>query len=164
MIDLIAEQIILSHAEYLGDQAGRGVATWKDTFPDEDTARHCIALDNDGDPRWDDLFAYEGPAPLSGEYADDPTPDSIAEELQYDPEDYCFLHDSVMSAYETGFFDGWRAHLLDHAMTHVAFYVFSQLTDGKEVTEYDRSIAKDYVDGGNNWTPLAKQLRNLGIQ
>lgn len=96
----------LENAIQLGREAGERAGEWAaDGNTSAESARAVLALMDDGDPRaWDFL----PPVPnLSGEWADDPTPRSIFEEVEGrgidadDPDDIVRV-DGCADAWETG--------------------------------------------------------------
>lgn len=47
-------------------------------------------------------------APLSGEWADDPTPRDVARNAGYFEDDDPEIIDEIATAWENGYFDAWR--------------------------------------------------------
>lgn len=47
-------------------------------------------------------------APLSGEWADDPTPREVARNAGYFEDDDPEIQDEIATAWENGYFDTWR--------------------------------------------------------
>lgn len=98
-------------AEILGRDHGKSAASYLE-FRDEDTARRCIQLDEDGDPEW---FEYWGaPAALSGEWADSMTPlRLIRDEMDLDPDSVSDVEErEICDAYEQAFNDAHRDEVL----------------------------------------------------
>lgn len=73
---------LLAEAYEMGRDAGRAAATWScDGNSDINERRRVLAMLNDGDP---EAYDYLPNTPnLSGEWADDPTPNSLAYDLGY---------------------------------------------------------------------------------
>ena len=103
-------------AQDMGATAGRAVATWVfDGNTSESTYEECVRLDNDGDPAWYDHFGAR--APLSGEWADEPTPAALAEALGVEPDsddmgDLC-------SAYEDAYYAAYHEEVMRMAYDHI---------------------------------------------
>ena len=75
---------VLARATELGADAGRAAASWVfDGNTSDATYREVLRGLEDIDPMILDQFNVPN---LSGEYADDPTPASLAEDLDLDPE------------------------------------------------------------------------------
>ena len=74
---------LLSHARKLGKAVGEAMATWVD-FDSPMQAQRVLQMIDDGDPAIYD--SLRGPN-LSGEYAGDPTPFALAEELGIESDD-----------------------------------------------------------------------------
>ncbi len=96
----------LSRATALGEEHGRNAASWYfDGNTSVGTYRAVLQGIDDGDPQVLDTFPA---APLSGEWADDPTPDSIVSECYGSDEwthwDDLPLVDDILRAYEDGFY------------------------------------------------------------
>jgi hypothetical protein len=102
----------LAHARYLGADAAMAAATWLEVS--EADAQSIL---DDVDPEVMDR--YDGPN-LSGEWADDPTPQSIAREVGANDGDIAFygidLLDDVATAWESGRDDVWGDALQAHAL------------------------------------------------
>lgn len=79
MSDHSTEPAYVREARYLGWDAGLASASWVEMS--ESDARSVL---DDVDPEVMDR--YQGPN-LSGEWADDPTPTSLARDIELDPED-----------------------------------------------------------------------------
>jgi hypothetical protein len=96
----------------MGKNHGLNVGSWViDGNTSEDTCKRILQGWDDGDPEIMDIE----PSPLSGEWADDPTPDDIIELCAVDAVDWTSdriqeiteLHDEILSSYEAGFSDGY---------------------------------------------------------
>jgi len=93
------ENPILAAARNLGRDAGEAAGSWAaDGNTDPAHARRVLALIEDCDPRAD-AYLPTYPA-LSGEYADDPVPGMLADELGIDPEHE--IMEAVCDAWEAG--------------------------------------------------------------
>lgn len=98
----------------LGVQAALAAASWVlDGNTAQDHIARMVAMLDDGDPQADDFL----PAmpDLSGEWADGPTPDSLAVEIVGAPdlgcgnaEEYDELRDAICDAWEAGVLDAYR--------------------------------------------------------
>ncbi len=73
---------IIRASRKLGQEAGHAAATWAEI--NESNAARILQGFEDCDPKVLDAFAWPD---LSGEWADSPTPQSLAEEIGIDPED-----------------------------------------------------------------------------
>ena len=73
---------VIREAKKLGADAGTSAATWAEI--DESNAARILKGFEDCDPAILDSFYWPN---LSGEWADSPTPQSLAEEIGIDPED-----------------------------------------------------------------------------
>lgn len=99
----------LTRASEMGATAGRNLASWVfDGNTTDETYRTFLGLREDGDPL-DEQFAPRS-GWLSGENADDPTPQSLASDLGIDPEDDELLN-AACSAYEEAADGAYWAHL-----------------------------------------------------
>lgn len=107
MLDSKALQVIEDRAWALGRDAGRSAGTWFFNPGTEDEARGVLRGIEDGDPEVMD----SEPAPLSGEWAGDPTPDSVLAEVTGSAAWDSVLTDdeapSMLDAYEAGFSEGF---------------------------------------------------------
>lgn len=96
----------------LGRERGKSAGSWMidgDTSP-EQAAQICQGYE-DGDPEIMDME----PAPLSGEWADSPTPDSLADELEL-PEDARGTElDQLCTDYELGYSEGFWSEVIRSA-------------------------------------------------
>lgn len=90
---------ILRQAKRDGAEAGKNMASWALDDNTEETYRYILKGIEDGDPEVLDTFNTPN---LSGEFAGDPTPQSLAESYgiteERDPEGY--LLDSVCTLWE----------------------------------------------------------------
>jgi hypothetical protein len=102
---------MIERAQELGTEHGHNVGTWVQISSEADAR---IALDPDG---YVETF---GPrAPLSGEFADDMTPDKLRVELEISLEDWenDDLSASIMEGYELAFEEAHEAEV--HRMARV---------------------------------------------
>jgi hypothetical protein len=101
---------LIEEAEGIGRDHGKSAASHLE-FRDEDTARRCIQLDEDGDPEW---YEYWGaPAPLSGEFADSMTPKRLLEEMDLDLDTVTDVEEQeICDAYENAFVDAHRDEVI----------------------------------------------------
>jgi hypothetical protein len=97
-----------SEAYAAGYDVGKAAGSWVvGGNTTAEAARRMLTLDLEGDPEfWD---AYPG-SPLSGEWADGPTPASVLAELGV-PEG-SDVADEILSQWEDGHHDGWRDEVL----------------------------------------------------
>ena len=90
----------LCRAREMGADHGAAAGSWIiDGNTSEETARWWLQGIEDGDPLVMDQLPS---APLSGEWAGDPTPSSVLAELELDDNDYAA--DDALSAYEDAFY------------------------------------------------------------
>jgi hypothetical protein len=126
-------------AHALGYAHGRNVGDW--TIDDRTTRQECLKVLRglrDGDPEISDMM----PAPLSGEWADDPTPASVLAELEVDDDDQDGTNE-LLQAYEEGFAGGWqtrveflcRLQLSPNHETNMVWTVVPE-DDDEPVTQY----------------------------
>lgn len=93
-----------SEARERGCSDARAAASWiVDGNTDVEAARRLIRMIEDGDPAADDYMPRR--PDLSGEFADDLTPDSLAEEITGADDIEAELVDQLASAYEQGVSD-----------------------------------------------------------
>lgn len=94
-------------ARVLGEEHGRAAASWFfDGNTSEETYRVVLRGLEDGDPAVLDSLPS---APLSGEWADDPTPASVLQDLGVDADTLEDWEESeIMDAYEDGFYTASR--------------------------------------------------------
>jgi len=105
----------------LGYRAGQADAAWVfDGNTPEPVYGACLRLDHDGDPAWWDHYGPAGPGPLAGEWADAPTPATLAAELDIDPDSSPDELHTACGDYEDAYLDGWRDALLSTASYHSA--------------------------------------------
>lgn len=109
-----------AQARDLGAEHGRAAASWYfDGNTSAETYRAVLQGIEEGDPEIYDTFPS---GPLSGEWADSPTPQTLAEQLalstilgaDYDPE----ALDEFCSAYEDGFYEASSAEIERVARYH----------------------------------------------
>jgi hypothetical protein len=94
-------ETLLSEAEKAGVEHGRAAASWYfDGNTSRETYEAVLRGLEDGDPAVLDTFPS---SPLSGEWADDPTPASVLEALGVEENDDAA--DDYLGAYESGFSD-----------------------------------------------------------
>lgn len=99
-----------TQAENLGREFGRSVGSWViDANTTRETCELIIQGYEDGDPEIMDME----PAPLSGEWADSPTPTGLARELGTDEMNDDF--DDVCRAFEDGFSHGYWEIVISNA-------------------------------------------------
>lgn len=93
-----AEGAYLARAARLGRERGTSAAGWAfDGNTSDENYRTFLTMIDDGDPALGDV--YTPPAWLSGEWADDPTPDTLGAEIGLDRPDPDYL-DEIATAYE----------------------------------------------------------------
>lgn len=93
---------LLSEARRMGREDGVRAASWTwDGNTSRETAERIVKLFDDGDPEVYNCFYAPS---LSGEYADGPTPQSLARYLGMDDDDDRaeWLVDDLATAYEDG--------------------------------------------------------------
>lgn len=91
-------------ARKLGAEHGKAKGSWVlDGNSSSETAQRIVAMIDDGDPELWDMYA----APLSGEWADEPTPNDILEEIEYEGDDSPESWDSIIRAYEEAHSLAW---------------------------------------------------------
>lgn len=115
-------EVLAAAAAVLGTADGEAGGSWVfDGNTTVETARQCIAMDDDGDSEWFDHFGGRSDAPLSGEFADGPTVRTVLAELGASSVDGSEAHvDAVAEAYETAYADAFRAEVLRAARAIVA--------------------------------------------
>jgi hypothetical protein len=100
----------------LGTEHGRGAGTWiLDGNSSRETAQRLVAQCDDGDPAFWDNYR----SPLSGEWADDWTPDTLMREIGWTtgtPEDW----DEIVTAYEVAHGTAWAEEVERLARFHAA--------------------------------------------
>jgi hypothetical protein len=112
----VEDAALLDRARALGEERGRAAASWyfDGNTPDAAYAQVLAGIE-EGDPAILDTFPAD---PLSGEWADDPTPKTLLEGLGLDLEDE--RADDLCGAYEDGFYSA-SAHEIERvARYHVA--------------------------------------------
>lgn len=116
-------------ARELGRKAARNAASWL-SFEHESQARELQQLLADGDPRADEyLPAYPN---LSGEWADDPTPVTLAHEVLGDDYDDVWDVDNevdtwIADAWDEGVSETWN----DAIEARIKMYLDSLNRDGQ---------------------------------
>lgn len=93
---------LISAARRMGREDGIRAASWTwDGNTSSETAERIVKMFDDGDPEVYDLFNAPN---LSGQYADEPTPQSLARDLGMDDDDRRaeWLVDDLSTAYEDG--------------------------------------------------------------
>jgi hypothetical protein len=118
----VACEALRQRAAELGRDAGRAAGTWVfDGNSTEETMRALLRMDEEGDPAiWDMLPS----APLSGEWADGPTPASLMQEIGAEdlrdmlgsPDDA--LMGEIESQVCTAFEDAWHTAMVDEAVRY----------------------------------------------
>jgi hypothetical protein len=92
---------VLERAEEEGYEAGQAAGSWLvDGNTSLDAARRLLDGIEDGDPMTLDLLPS---SPLSGEWADAPTPRDVLDGLEIDPDYHADAVDDVLRAYEDGY-------------------------------------------------------------
>lgn len=111
--------VLKEQAYSLGHEDGTQVGAWViDGNTDAATARQWLQWSRDGDP----VFWESYRAPLSGEYADDMTPDRLRNVLGVSAEDWDSADELInaaeviCAAYEDGHAIGWEDQIV-HAAT-----------------------------------------------
>jgi hypothetical protein len=110
---------IMSEARDMGRAHGQAAASWYfDGNTTDETYRLVLQGIEDGDPEVLDSFPS---APLSGEWADDPTPQTLAEDLGLDNEDddEAAVLDDACSAYEDAFYQSVHEEIERMAREHL---------------------------------------------
>ncbi len=99
----------------LGKEHGTNVGSWViDGNTSAETARAIIQGYDDGDPGICDME----PAPLSGEWADSPTPQTLADELELAEEYRGSELDQLCTEYELGFSEGYWDEVIRSAKVY----------------------------------------------
>jgi hypothetical protein len=103
--EVIVEQpsydALIARADAAGKEHGLAAASWYfDGNTTRETYEHVLRGIEDGDPEVMDTLPC---APLSGEWADDPTPTTVLKELGVDEADAAA--DDYLRAYEDGFYE-----------------------------------------------------------
>lgn len=94
----------------LGREHGRNVGSWViDGDTSEETCREILQAIEDGDP------GFEAPAPLSGEWADWPTPQTLADDLELDEEHRGSELDQICTDYELAYYEAWQDEVVRSA-------------------------------------------------
>ena len=105
-----------SAARRMGRDAGISAASWVEI--DETNAATILMGFEDGDPVVYDAFRFPN---LSGEYADDPTPQSLAEDLDLAEDDprADWLIDEVCTAWETAASEAFEREICKRCRVYV---------------------------------------------
>jgi hypothetical protein len=98
---------IMDEARKMGAEHGQNAASWYfDGNTTDETYRRVLKGIEEGDPEILDTFPS---SPLSGEWADDPTPTTLFRDLGLDAHAEATFNpeafDEVCSAYEDGFYE-----------------------------------------------------------
>lgn len=97
-----------------GRDHGKGAASWYfDGNTSQETYEAVLRGIDDGDPVILDTLPH---SPLSGEWADDPTPTTLARDFELAEEDV----DEACEAYEDGFYEAVHAEIERVARYHAA--------------------------------------------
>lgn len=108
-------------ARELGATAGTSASSWVfDGNTDQAAYERCVKLDDAGDPAWwDDYGPTSGP--LSGEWAESPTPQGLAVEVDLAPADDVSgdVLIEVGDAFVEAFHDAWRDEVMRVARYHL---------------------------------------------
>jgi hypothetical protein len=100
---------ITATARQLGTEAGKNAGSWViDGNSDDDTIRRIVTGYADFDPETLDMQ----PSPLSGEFADDPTPRDVLAELGIDDTEGT---EYLLDEYDAGFAEGYWSAIIDAA-------------------------------------------------
>ncbi len=98
-------ETLTARAREMGADHGKSAASWYfDGNTSDETYRAVLAGIDAGDPAVLDTFPS---SPLSGEWADDPTPATVLEDLgvvDSDASEQDTLRDEILNAYEDGFY------------------------------------------------------------
>lgn len=95
-------------ARKLGAEHGHAKGTWVlDGNSSAETAQKILAMIEDGDPALWDMYA----APLSGEWADEATPNDVLAEIEYEGPDSPESWDSIIDAYEQAHSSAWETEV-----------------------------------------------------
>lgn len=106
----------IKRARKLGKAAGLSAASWAfDGNTSDENYRTFLQMSDDGDPGIGDVYGPRGW--LAGEYADDPTPRSLAEDLGIDQEDGDRI-ERACDAYEEAAEEAYWAELERVARLH----------------------------------------------
>lgn len=115
---------IITRAEELGEEAGANVGSWVE-FSTPDEAYAFIRGYENGD----DQVLEMCPSPLSGEFADTPTPLMLLQVLGFNG--YDDESDEILTAYENGYTEKWWEAALSSAykVGGVCAVVYEQLSE-----------------------------------
>src|SRR5579859_7892445 len=102
----------IREAGRVGRLRGQAAGSWVlDGNSSQESARKLLQGWEDGDPEVMDIQ----PSPLSGEYADDPTQQSLLRELGYKEADFPDEADDIATAYEQAYGEGSWEEVRSHA-------------------------------------------------
>ena len=107
---------LVEEARQLGADHGKASGSWVfDGNTDPETLRECLRMDEEGDPEFDDHWG--GMDPLSGEWADGLTPETLFDALGVEREGREeelseSARDEIESSYEMAFRDAHRDEVL----------------------------------------------------
>lgn len=114
-VESVELDALKERAHELGEDHGRGAASWFfDGNTTDETYARVLAGIEEGEPMILDTFPS---APLSGEWADDPTPATLLRDLGLEPGDDRV--DELCDAYEDGFYSAVSAEIERVARFHV---------------------------------------------
>jgi hypothetical protein len=132
----------LSTARQLGTEHGQNAGTWViDGNTDDEAIRRIVNGHNDGDPEILDMQ----PSPLSGEFADDPTPRDILAQFGIDGDDFAAdEYDYLLGEFEAGYSEGYWKAIVDAAAARGIGTVRAVLTAAgiDPTTSYVVSVAE----------------------
>jgi len=143
-------ETLIEQARELGAEHGQNAASWYfDGNTSQDTYAGVLRGIEDGDPEVLDTFPS---APLSGEWADDPTPFGVLAALDV-PEDHDAA-DDCLSAYVDGF-----SEAVHDTISETAYDMAEPFT----ITAYDRTITfhdhdEDYDDETETGLPESASI------
>lgn len=106
----------LQAAKAAGREHGRSTGSWViDGNTSDETIHTLLQGLEDGDPAVLDSLPAD---PLSGEWADDPTPASVLQEFSYTDDDPA-IDDEILQAYEDGFYEAVRETVENDALARL---------------------------------------------
>lgn len=136
---------IEAEAREAGAAHGRAAASWYfDGNTPLDVYRHVLEGIEDGDP---EVMNELPSSPLSGEWADDPTPASVLEDLDVDEDDS--YADDYLRAYEEAFSEASMHEIERVAREHVAYYDTPEVSDDSLQHRADEIHAADRAEDFN---------------
>jgi hypothetical protein len=110
---------ITQRAAEMGREAGKSAASWAfDGNTDTATYQRVVDLYETGDPALHDLVP--SPSWLSGEMADDPTPNTLRADLGVPEDEWDSVADEVCTAYEEAANDAYILDVWTTAQNHVS--------------------------------------------